>query len=336
MITLVKENGIQLLIPDEWPDYRKRHTDKFPEDVLCILANIRVSPYSLYISTPKHTGSLSLNNRILITPEAVNPAFQFHQSFEPLRRELKNCILSGFKPNEIALLAYFYLNPLPFSVSLITLWFIDAGADEIRAGELASAVFIARTNREDAELWFINDLAMSDAGYKDQYPDNFQYHTPQNLDEVLNLLLKSGDVAFSYDPLDPPPHNKMDSTLHINMESIPECSFLIEDHSVVISGLATTITEMAGLSEIKWPVFHRQMVDSIPLYLRDFYSTARLVTEKPEVLLSLLQEHSCEIDLISIDRDGKTLNTRLESWYSNSGRQQGRLEIPVYLRIMKS
>jgi hypothetical protein len=336
MITIIKENGIQLLSADEWPDYQKMNTAIFPDDILCILVNISVSPYSLYISSPNHSGPGILNNRILITPEAVNPAFQFHQSCDPLRRELKNCILSGFKPNEIALLAYFYLNPLPFSVSLITRWFIDAGAEKIRAGELARAVFVARTNREDAELWFINDLAMSDAGYKDQYPDNFQYHTPQNLDEVLNLLLKSGDVAFSYDPLDPPPHNKMDSTLHINMETIPECSFLIEDHSVVISGLATTITEMAGLSEIKWPVFHRQMIDSIPLYLRDFYSAARLVTEKPDVLLSLLQEHSCEIDLISIDRNGKVLNTSLESWYKKSGCQEGRVEIPVYLRITKS
>ncbi|KAF0198500.1 MAG: hypothetical protein FD166_1141 [Bacteroidetes bacterium] len=335
MITIIKENGIQLLNADEWPDYKKMNTAIFPDDIFCILVNISVSPYSLTISSPNHSGPGILNNRVLITPEAVNLAFQFHQSFDPLRQELMNSPVSGFKPNEIALLAYFYLNPLPFSVSLITRWFIDAGLEVIRAQELADAVFTARTNRESAELWFINDEILSYSEPGDLLPDLQHHHTPDNFGDVLNLFQKSTDVSFSYDPLDLLLPDKTDSTLHINMGRIQECSFLVEDHSFVIAGLATTVTEMAALSEIRWPVFHSMMIDSIPLYLRDFYSTGRLVSEKPDVLLSLLQEHSCEIDLISIDRNGKVLNTTLKSWYTKSGSQEGRVEIPVYLRIRK-
>ncbi|MBK6345415.1 MAG: hypothetical protein IPF68_05670 [Bacteroidales bacterium] len=336
MITLVKENGIQQLSAYHWPEYMQKNAVTIHDDLPCILVNNSVDPYSLYISSLKHIGYANLNNRILITTEALNHAFKFHQSFDQLRLELKNHPVSGLKSKEIALLAYFYLNPLPHSLSLITRWFIDAGLEIIRASELARAAYTARTNREESELWFINADICCNTGAGDLFTESNHSITPLNLGDVLNLLQTSTDVTFSYDTLDQPIHNTVNSTLHINMERIDECGFLVEDHSIVIAGLAITVTEFAGLSETRWPVFQRLMIDSIPLYLRDFYSTGRLVSEKPDILLTLKQEHSCEIDLISIGQDGKILNNCLETWLLKAGGPDKRVEIPIYLQIRKS
>ncbi|MFH1119767.1 MAG: hypothetical protein V1775_08075 [Bacteroidota bacterium] len=335
MITLVTEKGTQRLSAEHWNDFIKRHPDTYPPGILSVVVSNSIFPYSLFIASPQQTEPGCLNNKIFITPEAIKQVFQYHRFFDPLRVELNCNMLACSKPIEIAILGYFYLNPLPFSTSLIARWFEDAGLEALRASELARVVYTARTNREESELWFIDDEFQNAWGSGSRDSESCQYRTPDNLNDVFSLLHKSSEIMFHFDSLCPNPQSEDNSIIHINMENVDECSFLVEDHLFIIAGMATSITEMAKLSESRWPAFQQIIMDSIPVFLRDFYSLGRLISEKPDILHSLRLENPGETDLISIGMDGKMISKSLDTWLSGNKCLFKKAEVPIYLRIRK-
>lgn len=275
-----------------------------------------------------------LNNRLVVLPEVLKHALTEDQTFAPLALSFRQHFMNDPEPNEITLLSYFYLNPVPSSVSLITRWFIDSGTAPERASVLAKLVFIARTDKDDQDAGFIQDYEIRH-NYESEICENEKsILLPLCMSEAFNLLMASDDSFLTYDCLSQKHLNIRESATTLRLDRLSETGFLIEDHSLLIVGLAVCITELERLSEHKWPLFYEGLLAEIPLYLRDFYSLGRLISEKPEIILGLQSDYNLTIDVISFSPDGK----KHSSNFIGPGlliASKDRPEIPAFLRILK-
>lgn len=310
------------------------HFSSSNEQVLSLIVDFSPETCQLYLANPQLINYDCLSNKTLLTPALLRESVLHEAAFSPLRVELEDESISGLKMIEITLLAYFYLNPLPFSISMIARWFTDSCTIPVVAGRLANAVFIARTNRDDSEPEFLRKGKLLSVKPESQGKDIQKNDHPENLAEAFELFTKV-DTEFSYDCLDEHQDNGNNEKRKINLSGIMESGYLIEDHAFIIAGLSVSITETVKLTELKWPAFTDAVLIEVPVSLRDYFSIGRLIAEKQAVMLSLYNEAISSIDIMVIHKDGKQQTQKLEiqsDWLICSCHSSA---IPLFLRITK-
>lgn len=311
MLNLISEKGNFFITPNHWAEVRNLHFSSDNEQVLSLNFDFSSETTLLYLSNLKLINYDCLRNKTLITPSLLHESFLHEAAFSPLRNELEENFISGLSNVEITMLTYFYLNPLPFSISMIARWFTDSYIRPHIASKLASAAFIARTNRNDSEPKFLQEVKLGSVKTGKQIKDVQKNNHPATLAEAFEFL-KKVETAYSYDCLEVHKHTGYNEKRRINLSGIIESGYLIEDHAFIIAGLSVSITEIVKLTELKWPVFTESVLNEIPVYIRDFYSIGRLIAEKPAIMLSLNNEGITRMDIIVIQKNGLQLTQKLQ------------------------
>ncbi len=334
MLNLLTENGDYFILPDQWAEVRNLHFSSVNEQLLSLIIDFSSATDQFYLANPLLINYDCLRNKTLLTPALLRESFLHEAAFNPLRIELEDDSFSGLNTVEITLLTYFYLNPLPFSVSMIARWFTDIYVIPGVAERLANAVFIARTNRDQSEPEFLQKsralLGKSQRESKEIQNNN----NPVNLANTFELFEKVY-TGFCYDCLDEYQDTGNNEKQKINFSGITESGYLIEDHAIIIVGLSVIITEFVKLTELKWPAFTDALLNTVPVYLRDYYSIGRLITEKPAILLSLYNEGINSMDIIVIPKDGNQQSRKLEDEADCLICSVHSSAIPLFLRITK-
>lgn len=334
MIFSVNNNSKIVLPVNDRDEENEPHSFTFSKDSLSLVYSTVNGYHSLALTCPSLLPSNCLNNKLVVLPDVLISAFTDDQTFAPLALSFRQHFKNDPEPDEIALLSYFYLNPVPSSVSFISRWITDAGTTPERASVLARLVYIARTDKDDQDVGFIEDYKRTHNLESETCENGKSILFPLSLSEAFNLLLASDHSFLTYDCLSQKHLSNGEFAPIIGLDRLSETGFLIEDHALLIVGLAVGITELARLTENRWPLFYEGLLEEIPLYLRDFYSLGRLLTEKPDIILCLQTDYNLTMDVISFSPDGSKL-------ISNIVRpdllraSKDRPEIPAFLRIMK-
>lgn len=323
-------NDTETISAADWPN----HSSPLYIDNLALIISTDQVSYSLALTTPRLLPYRCFDNRLIVLPEKLKCALTDDQAFAPLYREIRRHSISISEPDELSLLCYFYLNLVPSSITLINKWFINAGTQPQRASELATLVYSARTERDDKTPDFITESATTLIKENNTPEIRSLKRIPRNLTEAFNLLRESDNSILTYDSLGSEPKPDKESTTLIELNQLAETGFLIEDHSLLILGLSVSITELARLTEHKWPLFLQVVLNEIPLYQRDFYSLGRLLNEKPEIILKLQSDYNLQLDVISLFPDGNKQSSDILK-YSLFAASRHRPEIPIFLRIHK-
>lgn len=334
MVSVPAENSKTDLTTNEWTEENQLHSYPCSSESLSLIVSIDEGYGSFALTSPQLLPSSCFDNRLVVLPEVLKHAISEDQTFAPLSLALSQQMVTDLKSNEFTLLCYFYLNPLPSSVSIITRWFIDSGTEPGRALVLAQLVYIARTDNEGEEAGFIKDFGLSIQKGRNTSQNGNPQLSPDNLKDVFKIITQSERPLLAYDCLGLMEENTQEPETIIAMNQLAETGFLIEDHALLIVGLSVSITELARLTEHKWPVFYERMLAEIPLYLRDFYSMARLIKEKPEIILKLNSVCNLTMDVITILSDGKKQSYDIHC-RCMFGISKVNPEIPVFLRILK-
>jgi hypothetical protein len=162
----------------------------------------------------------------------------------------------------------------------------------------------------------------------------FSTHLPGNLSEAFEISARNGKSILAFDGLSESNQGSNDQASFIRLDMLPETGFLIEDHALMIVGLSVTISDLVRMTADKWPLFAEKLLEEVPLYLRDFYSLGRLISEKPEVAMILSRHYQLNADIILASAGAVKESIGLEflSLYTKSRVRTG---IPVFLRILK-
>ncbi|MBK6964510.1 MAG: hypothetical protein IPH20_11400 [Bacteroidales bacterium] len=291
---------------------------------------------SFYISVtnPVKIAPGSLINKLIVSPELMENALHNDEAFKPLMLEISKVSISAPNRNELALLGYFYLNPTPSPISLINRWFTDAGTDPQKASILAGIVYYARTEKGDEEPDFFREIKMYPAQKIENSNPELKNYLPENLTEAFEISARNSKTILAYDGLSESNPGSKDQASFIRLDLLPETGFLIEDHAMMIVGLSVTIAELVRMTAVKWPLFAEKLLEEVPLYLRDFYSLGRLITEKQEVALILSRLYHLHPDIILASTGAVKESIGLE-FLSSYTEPNGRTGIPVFLRILK-
>ncbi len=275
-----------------------------------------------------------LINKLVVLPELLENALFNDQAFASLALEINKLSIQFLNRNELALLGYFFLNPTPTPVSLISRWFKDAGTEPKKASQLAEIVYTARTEKGNEDPVFFKEINHESSPEIENSNPEFSMYLPDNLNEAFRIMerIKESDLAF--DGLGYSKSGSQDHRPFIRLDLLPETGFLIEDHALMMVGLSVTITELVRMTELKWPVFAEKLLEEVPLYLRDFYSVGRLITEKPEVALILSHHYQLNPDIIMTSAGAVKESIGLE-FLGLYTKANGRPGIPVFLRILK-
>ena len=334
MITLLTKNGKIVCPVNDRTGEEKLHSYILEKDSLSLIYSIDKGYSSYALTYPSILPSNCFNNRLVVLPEFLKHAISDDQIFAPLALGIRQQFVHDPALNESTLLSYFYLNPVPSSVSLIARWFTDAGAAPERASILAKLVYIARTDKDDQDAGFIQDYEKSTGPGTDSCENGKSILIPQCMSEAFQLLIASDDSILTYDCLSQRHLINRGLATIIGLDCLSETGFLIEDHSLLIVGLAVAITELARLTEHRWPLFYEELLAGIPLYLRDFYSLGRLIIEKSEIILRLQSDYNLTMDVIRFSPDGKIQSSNIIS-PGLLAASKDRPEIPAFLRILK-
>lgn len=318
----------------EWTEKKQLHSYPCSSESLSLIVSIDKGYISYALSNPKLLPSFCLDKKLVVLPEVLKHALSDDQTFAPLNLALSQHRVTDLKSNELTLLSYFYLNPVPSAVSMITRWFIDSGTEPERASVLAQLVYIARTDKDGEEAGFIKDFGSGILDCKNIPQHINSQLSPDNLTDVFKILTQSESPLLAYDCLSLMAENTPKTATIITLNQLTETGFLIEDHALFIVGLSVSITELARLTEHKWPILYEGLLAGIPLYLRDFYSIARLITEKPEIILKLIPDCNLKMGVITILSDGKKQSYDIQC-HCLFGISKVNPEIPVFLRILK-
>lgn len=288
-----------------------------------------------YLGSPELIKAGCLDEKLIISQEAIRQALFGHESFNPLRSILDKYPSLTNDGDIMVLLVYFYLNPFPFSVSLISTWLEELKTGISDADRLAESVFEARTNRTDEKPWFYDSFSPFNLrGHCDDVTLNGRI-SPDDLPAAFNLMHNNKSCVIQYDALQLSWSDPLISTQVICLDKVMECGFLVEDHAALVVGLATTVTELAKLAEAGWPRFLNLLLESVPLTLRDFYSTGRLLTEMPDLFRFLITACSVKIGILSATNE--TNQIIIDFGQFMTGFSQGRWAstIPVCMIIYK-
>jgi len=298
MIILINSNEILQIPAEEWLNSAEINFPIARDNSLALVIERNREDSSLSITNPKLIHSNCLNNKFVINPGKLIDSLQNDFCFRPLQNALSENAITRLSPDEISILSYFYLNTQPFSVSLISRWFSDAGTARLKADSLAKIVFLARTDKEDQEPDFINDIdRLHSRMIRESIQDNYR-NTPLNLKDLFELTVRNPDYKPTYDSLGINHLLAEKSGPEIYLGELDETGFLIEDHAVIIAGLSVKVTEFAKLTEDKWPQFTTSLLNDIPIHFRDYYSLGRLLLEQSSLLLKLCIENNLEMSII--------------------------------------
>lgn len=303
------------------------------EPLSLMITNDKGSFYTS-VTNPVKLAPGSLINKLIVSPELLENALHNEEAFKPLMLEINKVSISAPNRNELTLLGYFYLNPTPTPVSLINRWFTDAGTEPQKASVLAELVYNARTEKGDEDPDFFREIKLHPEPEPKNINTNFSTHLPENLSEAFEISAKYARSILAFDGLSESNPGSKDQASSISLDLLPETGFLIEDHALMIVGLSVTITDLVRMTADKWPLFAEKLLEEVPLYLRDFYSLGRLISEKPEVAMILSRHYQLNADIILASAGAVKESIGLEflSLYTKSRVRTG---IPVFLRILK-
>lgn len=334
MIFSVNNNSKIVLPVNDREEENEPHSSTFSKESLSLVYFKENGYHSFAITCPSLLPSNCLNNKLVVLPDVLISAFTDDQTFAPLVLSFRQHFMNKPEPDELTLLCYFYLNPVPSSVSFITRWFTDAGTAPERASVLAKLVYIARTDKDDKEVGFIEDYKRTHNHESVTSENGKSILFPQSLSEAFNPLLVSDGSLLTYDCLSQNHPGNGESATIIRLDRLSETGFLIEDHALLIVGLSVSITELARLTEHRWPLFYKGLLTEIPLYLRDFYSLGRMIFEKPDIIQRLQSDFNITMDVISFSPDGTKPSSNILSPGLLTA-SKDRPEIPAFLRILK-
>jgi hypothetical protein len=334
MISVPAENGKTDMTTNEWTEEKQLYSYSCSSESLSLIVSIDKGYSSFALTSPQILPSGCFDNKLVVLPEVLKHAISEDQTFAPLSLALSQQMVTDLKPNEFNLLCYFYLNPPASAVSMITRWFIDSGTEPGRALVLAQLVYIARTDNEGEEAGFIKDFGLSIPKGRNTPQNGNPQLSSDNLTDVFKIIMQSERPILAYDCLSLTEENAQESTTIITLNKLTETGFLIEDHALLIVGLSVSITELARLTEHRWPLFYEGLIAEIPLYLRDFYSLGRLITEKPDIILRLQSDYNHTVDVISICPDGTKQSSNIVR-HGLFTASRDKPEIPAFLRILK-
>jgi hypothetical protein len=335
MLTIISEKGTQRISTENIQLLNTELSQFTSNNRLALLITFPPGAYFIAVTSPLLIGSAYLNNKILITAGVLRDSVLNDGSFGPLISEVKDMPVSHLSSEEIILLCYFYLNTMPFSISIISNYFSEVGTNPDKALLLAEAVYIARTNRDETEPWFMSQSDCINSQMSYHFIDNQLYYIPVTLDKAFTLQSEKEELQFVFDslPVDSPANSKI--TPIVNLERINESGFLIEDHAIIIIGLSLSITELVKISEDKWPMFNMKLLSTIPLYFRDFYSLGKLINVQPEIIQILTSEYHCKTDIISVSVDGRKHFSPINGQRSEFTKSNLTKGIPLFMQILK-
>ncbi|NTW24775.1 MAG: hypothetical protein HGA37_08755, partial [Lentimicrobium sp.] len=254
MITLINSSEISQISPEEWLNSYETHFPTSLNNSLALIIDRNPANFSSGITNPGLIHYNCLDNKFIIDSAKLFDSLHNDLCFNPLLSAITENKIANLSPDEISLLSYFYLNALPFSVSLITRWFSDTGTEQSKAVKLANIVFMARTDKEDQEPDFIREIErLNNSKESKSVKDDFR-NIPVELKEVFELMVKKPDYKLSYDCLGDISQVAETPVHEIYLGEIDETGFLIEDHAFIIAGLSVKVTELAIYTLLIWQI----------------------------------------------------------------------------------
>ena len=334
MIILINSKKIIQIPAEEWLNSAEIHFPTSPNNSLALVVEREQERTPLSITSPISINYNCLNNKFIIKSEKLFESLQNDICFKPLLNALNENAITNLSYDEISLLSYFYLNEQPFSVTLISRWFSDAGTSQAKAENLAKIVFMARTDKEDVEADFIKDIDRHHSRMVRESIQDNSINTPGNLNELFELTVRNPDYKLNYDSLGINHLPAKKSGPEIYLSELNETGFLIEDHAFIVAGLSVKVTEFAKLTEDKWPHFTTSLLNDIPIHFRDYYSLGRLLLEKSALLLELGIDNNLEISIICHSPQAG-ITSHFVSDFEAQHFSSPFSEIPLILRIKK-
>lgn len=334
MIILINSIEILRIPAEEWLLSSEVYFPSTRNSSLALVVEKDQEGTLLSITSPRLIHLNCLNNKIIINSEKLFHSLQNDLIFKSLLYVLTENSITNLSPDEISLLSYFYLNVQPFSLTLVSRWFSDTGTAQSRADSLAKLVFMARTDKEDQEPGFIEKIECLNNRMEPESVQNNFKRIPVNLSDAFELVVKYPDYRINYDFLGYTPQLTEESGSEIYLGEMAETGFLVEDHALIIAGLSVKVTELAKLTEYKWPLFTASLLNDIPLHLRDYYSLGRLLLEKSALFIKLGIDSDLKMNILCNSRQAGNTSHQFEDFetllFSNH-----LSEIPLMLRIIK-
>ncbi len=151
-------------------------------------------------------------------------------------------------PENIKLLPvvfFFYLNTIPFSTDLMSEWLQEEGCKADVAGNLATAIYMARVDYHEEYLIELNDL-----------PSRAHISQSELREETEKLFSRSDfqEISYAYDLFTfyktEPGTKKKDYLL---TDYYPESGLLLQDHDHLVLGLGVTLLELTGMAGTMLP-----------------------------------------------------------------------------------
>lgn len=327
MITLITPNGNNIIAPGDWKEFYASYLKQNNTPGLALIIGTEAGQNTVLLANTSIMPESCFNFKTIVDFEVLKQCFYFDNSFAPLLGAFQDNQFQEPSSTEIVLLSYFYLNPLPFSTTLITNYFSETGTSDSRAEKLASLAFLARVNKGESDPWFLIEAEKQNIA---------QHADPSvSLDEVLKTYSLNKNTTILFDCIDQVSGIDTDQTNKINLSTINECNFLIEDHAHIICGLSVKISEFIKLTETKWPQFSTLLFSEVPIYLRDFYSVGKLIHDKPSIFDLLNQAYKCETSIICMFNDETQQQQSIDSVNIHRKSDETARGLPVFLSIRK-
>lgn len=218
---------------------------------------------------------------------------------------------------------YFLLNTCIFPKELIKRWLTDSNLSSVDADCLADSISMMQI--ENLEKIF---EASSSVYFALNPTTKTRLYPIQKITHLQDLLDKQSTTKslLCYDTI----LGKLDREPYLDISSLPETLFQIEDKRCIIIGLSVNYTTLI-ISLTAKDGLKDQLCDLVPLGLRDKLSMFRAMQRFPEIN-EILKSYFKRIEFYGLSANGSlSLIDLFDSWIDNSDFQT----IPLYLKIIK-
>jgi hypothetical protein len=282
-----------------------------------------------------HQSDWFLSTHKIFSSSYINQLILANNYFAPLLNAIALTKQNGnkLKPKAITILTYYYLSESSISISFIEHWLVSIGYAEVQAGELAMAVYVARTERDDCTDIFypiasddlsqtgnnpnLQNIPSKEAFFRSDHHQN-QYSIVYDDLAAYELLSSGNDITV------------------VNCKDIPETAFMVEDHHHIILGLSIKLCEALALCECSATPFYKFIMGKCS-YAETTYTGLGYFLNKYSIgLAAMVKENDFKISIRAIDNQQNTKIFSLEKGISLfSSQTSDNAVLPIFIDIEK-
>lgn len=258
-----------------------------------------------------------------------------NKCFAPLLNSIAETHQNGheLKYETLTLLVFYYLTESAVSVSFIALWLVFAGYTEAFAGELAMAVYVARTERTDCDDVF--DIRAK--GNPSQTHNHALLLNVASKANYFQSVYQQNHYFLVYDDFAAFESLSSGSDLSIlNCQDIPETAFMVEDHHHVILGLSLKLCEALALCEFSAPPFYEFIMKKCSFAETTYLGLGYFINKYTSEIVKMLYDKGLKMSMRAMDVHHHISPFTLEKGVSFfSSQTSDQTFLPIFLDIEK-